>query len=48
MLGNIALQSGTTLRWDKQKQAVANHGDVKLCISYEREYRKPWQLKTVR
>ena len=45
LLGNIALQSGQTLRWDAQKQDVANHGDVKHCISYEREYRKPWKLK---
>jgi hypothetical protein len=44
LLGNIALQSGNTLRWDMQKQDVANHGDVKHCISYEREYRKPWKL----
>jgi hypothetical protein len=44
LLGNIALQSGNTLRWDTQKQDVANHGDVKHCISYEREYRKPWKL----
>ena len=27
------------------KQDVANHSDVKHCISYEREYRKPWHLK---
>lgn len=45
LLGNIGLQSGATLRWDAHKQDVANHGDVKHCISYEREYRKPWHLK---
>ncbi len=44
-LGNIALQNGRTLRWDAQKQDVANHADVKHCISYYREYRKPWKLK---
>lgn len=44
-LGNIALQSGKTLRWDAKDQDVANRGDVKDCISYEREYRKPWKLK---
>ncbi len=44
-LGNIALQSGKTLRWDAKKQDVENHGDVKNCISYEREYRNPWKLK---
>jgi hypothetical protein len=43
LLGNIALQSGNLLRWDAQKQDVANHSDVKHCISYEREYRKPWK-----
>jgi predicted dehydrogenase len=41
LLGNIALQSGKTLRWDAHKQDVANHGDVRHYISYEREYRKP-------
>jgi predicted dehydrogenase len=44
-LGNIALQSGKTLYWDEKKQDVENHSDVKNCISYEREYRKPWKLK---
>jgi hypothetical protein len=45
-LGNIALQSGQLLHWDAQGQDVANHGDVKHCLSYQREYRKPWKLKT--
>ena len=45
-LGNIAWQSGKVVRWDAEKQDVANRGDVKHCISYEREYRKPWKLKT--
>jgi predicted dehydrogenase len=45
LLGNIALQSGKTLVWDAQAQDVANHADVKHCISYQREYRKPWKLK---
>jgi hypothetical protein len=44
-LGNIALQSGKVLRWDAKKQDVENRGDVKNCISYKREYRKPWKLK---
>ncbi len=44
-LGNIALQSGKVLHWDAQKQDVANHADVKHCISYQREYRSPWKLK---
>lgn len=44
-LGNIALQSSKTLLWDARKQDVKNRGDVKNCISYEREYRKPWKLK---
>jgi hypothetical protein len=46
LLGNIALQSGKTLLWDAGTQDVTNHVDVKYCISYEREYRKPWKLKT--
>ena len=44
-LGNIALQTGKTLHWDPKKQDIANRSDVKNCISYEREYRKPWKLK---
>ncbi len=44
-LGNIALRTGKTLHWDAKKQDVANHGDVKNCTSYERDYRKPWKLK---
>ena len=44
-LGNIALQSGKTLLWDAKKQDVENQRDMKNCISYEREYRKPWKLK---
>ncbi|MBA4148292.1 MAG: Gfo/Idh/MocA family oxidoreductase [Verrucomicrobia bacterium] len=44
-LGNIALQTGKTLHWDVKKQDVTNRGDVKGCISYAREYRKPWKLK---
>jgi predicted dehydrogenase len=44
-LGNIALQSGKTLRWDAAKQDVVNRGEVKHCVSYEREYRKPWKLR---
>jgi hypothetical protein len=45
LLGNIALQSGKTLGWNAQTQDVTNHADVKHCISYDREYRKPWKLK---
>ena len=44
-LGNIALQSGKTIRWDAKAQDIANRSDVRNCISYEREYRKPWKLK---
>jgi predicted dehydrogenase len=44
-LGNIAFQSGRILQWDAAKQDVANHADVKHCVSYERDYRSPWKLK---
>jgi predicted dehydrogenase len=44
-LGNIALQANKVLRWDAKKQDIANRGDVKHCVSYEREYRRPWKLK---
>jgi predicted dehydrogenase len=43
-LGNIALQSGKTIHWDALKQDVTNRTEVKHCVSYEREYRKPWKL----
>jgi predicted dehydrogenase len=46
LLGNIALQSGRTLRWDVRAQDVANRADVKHCVSYHREYRRPWRLAT--
>lgn len=44
-LGNIAYETGKTIRWNAKKQDVENRNDVKHCISYEREYRKPWKLK---
>jgi predicted dehydrogenase len=43
-LGNIALQSGSTLHWDAQAQDVAHHRGVAHCLAYQREYRKPWRL----
>jgi hypothetical protein len=45
-LANIAYQSGKTIRWDKEKQDIANRDDVSHCVSYERQYREPWKLKT--
>jgi predicted dehydrogenase len=44
-LGNISYECGKTVQWDKDKQDITNHSDVKHCISYEREYRSPWKLK---
>ncbi|MDQ6632666.1 MAG: hypothetical protein M3Y82_13085, partial [Verrucomicrobiota bacterium] len=44
-LGNISYETGKTLHWNAKKQDVENHNDVKNCLSYEREYRKPWKLK---
>jgi predicted dehydrogenase len=44
-LGNIAFETGKKVEWDPVKQDIKNRGDVKHCISYEREYRKPWKLK---
>jgi predicted dehydrogenase len=45
-LGNIAFQAGHPIHWDAQSQDVAEGGQVKHCLSYEREYRSPWRLKT--
>ena len=45
-LANIAYQSGRTVRWDKEKQDVANRDEVSHCVSYQRPYREPWKLKT--
>ncbi len=44
-LGNVAYQSGRILKWDAHKQDVMDHGDVRHCPSYQREYRSPWKLK---
>lgn len=44
-LGNIAIQSGETLHWDAAKQDVVHKGRVAHCLSYQREYRKPWKLE---
>jgi len=44
-LANIAYQSGTTVKWDKEQQDVANRDDVSHCRSYQRPYREPWKLK---
>ncbi len=44
-LGNIALQSGTTLHWDAQAQDVAHPRSVAHCLACQREYRKPWKLE---
>ena len=44
-LGNISYECGKTVHWNAAKQEVVNHSDVKHCISYQREYRKPWKLK---
>ena len=43
-LGNISWQAQTTVKWDAQKQDVANR-DARQAMAYEREYRKPWKLK---
>ncbi len=44
-LGNIAYQSDRTIRWDAQKQDIANREEAKHCTAYERPYRAPWKLK---
>ena len=44
-LGNIAFQSGTTIRWDAGKQELVNRRDARGCRSYQRDYRAPWKLK---
>ncbi len=45
-LGNVAFQSGRILTWDAARQDVAQPREVKHCVSYEREYRSPWRLKS--
>jgi hypothetical protein len=47
-LANIAFQSGKTIRWDATKKDLANPSDGRGCVSYEREYRRPWTLKHYR
>ena len=43
-LGNIAIQSGNTLHWDARQQDVSHPASVAHCLTYQREYRKPWKL----
>jgi predicted dehydrogenase len=45
-LGNIAYQAGKAVQWDANNWEITNRSDVKHCMAYEREYRKPWKLKT--
>jgi predicted dehydrogenase len=44
-LGNLALQSGTTIHWDAKTQDVVHPRSVEHCLAYQREYRKPWKLE---
>lgn len=43
-LGNISWQTQATVKWDAQKQDVANR-EARAAMAYEREYRQPWKLK---
>jgi hypothetical protein len=45
-LGNIAFQSATELHWDSHRQDLVNPRDARHAVSYEREYRSLWKLKS--
>ena len=43
-LGNISWQAQTTVKWDAKSQDISNRA-ARHAMAYEREYRKPWELK---
>jgi hypothetical protein len=45
-LGNIALWSGETLRWDAENERVTNHEKANRFLARE-SYRAPWTLPQV-
>jgi predicted dehydrogenase len=45
ILGNLALRSGASVTWDGKAEKVTN-GNRKAAEMLDREYRKPWNLKT--
>jgi predicted dehydrogenase len=45
-LGNIALRTGETLRWDAQAERITNHAEANRYLARE-AYRAPWSLPEV-
>jgi predicted dehydrogenase len=41
-LANIALEMGTRIEWDAEKERITNNNDANNLLHYE--YRKPWNL----
>ena len=44
-LGNIAVRTGRTIRWDPQSEQIV--GDADAAAQLTRAYRKPWELPSV-
>ncbi|HEX8201725.1 MAG TPA: gfo/Idh/MocA family oxidoreductase, partial [Isosphaeraceae bacterium] len=45
-LGNIALRTGESLRWDAHAERVTNHEEANRHLARE-AYRAPWSLPEV-
>jgi hypothetical protein len=44
-LGNIAILTGPTIRWDPEKEQIV--GEPVTAKQYRYEYRKPWELPKI-
>ena len=44
-LGNIAVRTGRTIRWDPQSEQIV--GDSDAAAQLTRSYRKPWELPSI-
>jgi hypothetical protein len=42
LLGNIALHTGRTIKWDSQNEKII--GDTEASKRLSKEYRQPWKL----
>ncbi len=45
LLGEIAMTTGETIRWDPEKEEIIDNPRAARLLS--RPYRKPWELPTV-
>jgi len=45
LLGEIAMTTGQTIKWDQEKQEIIDNARASRLLS--RPYRKPWELPTI-